>query len=45
MAKFNPEGIKRNAKAFLPCIIYGIAFHLIVSPDSVNLREKNFDYR
>ena len=36
---FNPEEIKRKAKAFL-ALSDGIAFHLIVNPDSVNLKDK-----
>jgi hypothetical protein len=36
---FDPEKIKRKAKAFL-ALSDGIAFHLIVNPDSVNLKDK-----
>jgi phosphotransferase system IIB component len=36
---FNPEEIKRKAKALL-ALSNGIAFHLIVNPDSVNLKNK-----
>ena len=39
ITKFNPEEIKRKAKALL-ALSNGIAFHLIVNPDSVNLKDK-----
>jgi hypothetical protein len=42
MTKFNPEEIK--TKQGLPCIISWYCFHLIVNPDSVNLKDKNFDF-
>jgi hypothetical protein len=41
ITKFNPEEIKRKAKAFL-ALSDSTAFHLIVNPDSVNLKGKKF---
>jgi hypothetical protein len=44
ITKFNPEESKEKARALL-ALPDGIAFHLLVNPDPVNLKERNFGCR
>jgi hypothetical protein len=41
ITKFNPEESKEKARALL-ALSDGIAFHLLVNPDPVNLKDKKF---
>jgi hypothetical protein len=41
ITKFNPEESKEKARALL-ALPDGIAFHLLVNPDPVNLKDKKF---
>ena len=41
ITKFNPEESKEKARALL-ALPEGIAYHLLVNPDPVNLEDKKF---